>query len=71
MRCHIIEIATTSHIGLKAPCQGLPILGDELYGGQAAKRLYLHAARLAFKLNGKNYDVSSAMNELPRTRSGS
>ena len=26
MRCHIIEIATTSHIGLKAPCQGLPIL---------------------------------------------
>ena len=70
-QCLLIECSLytgrTHQIRVHLASQGLPILGDELYGGQAAKRLYLHAARLAFKLNEKNYDVSSAMNELPRT----
>ena len=40
---------------------GLPLLGDELYGGVPAKRIYLHAERLACtSAEGElNFDVSS------------
>ena len=58
-RTHQIRVHLASH--------GLPILGDELYGGHPAKRMYLHAARLSFTLNGKKYDVSSPFDRLPRT----
>ena len=34
---------------------GSPILGDELYGGHDADRLYLHAWRLAFNYDGKAF----------------
>ncbi len=33
---------------------GAPILGDALYGGHEAERLYLHAWRLAFDYQGEN-----------------
>ena len=43
---------------------GLPLLGDELYGGVPAKRIYLHAERLACtSAEGElNFDVSSPCN---------
>lgn len=35
-----------------------PLLGDEIYGGQKADRLYLHASRISFTdHNEKNWDV--------------
>ena len=49
----------THQIRVHLASRSLPILGDTLYGGAAANRLYLHAARLAFTLNGKDYDVKS------------
>ena len=36
---------------------GLPLLGDELYGGLSAKRIYLHAERLACSEAGLTFDV--------------
>ncbi|NMH66193.1 TIGR01621 family pseudouridine synthase [Shewanella salipaludis] len=34
---------------------GVPILGDELYGGEPADRCYLHAYSLMFSLDGREY----------------
>jgi len=39
----------THQIRVHAAEQGMPILGDVLYGGVAAKRVYLHAAELSFE----------------------
>ena len=61
-----LHTGRTHQIRVHLSSQGLPILGDELYGGKAAKRLYLHASHLVFTLNGVNYDVSSVLNGLPR-----
>ena len=62
-KCLLIECSLytgrTHQIRVHLASRGLPILGDTLYGGAAANRLYLHAARLAFTLNGKDYDVKS------------
>ena len=49
----------THQIRVHLASRDLPILGDELYGGKPAKRLYLHASHLAFTLNDKFYDVES------------
>ena len=38
---------------------GLPLLGDSLYGGLPAKRIYLHAERLACSEAGLTFDVQS------------
>ena len=38
----------THQIRVHAAAEGLPILGDALYGGSAATRLHLHAAALEF-----------------------
>ncbi len=35
---------------------GVPILGDDLYGGDAADRTYLHAYQLVFTLEGRVYE---------------
>ncbi len=60
--CLLIECSLytgrTHQIRVHLASRGLPILGDELYGGCPAKRLYLHALHLAFELNGTRYDVS-------------
>lgn len=37
---------------------GSPILGDELYGGQPADRVYLHAYRLDFEYSGESISVA-------------
>ncbi|WP_153912896.1 TIGR01621 family pseudouridine synthase [Shewanella sp. TC10] len=34
---------------------GVPILGDELYGGEVADRCYLHAMMLDFEYQGQHY----------------
>ena len=61
--CLLIECSLhtgrTHQIRVHLASKGLPLLGDELYGGKPAKRLYLHASHLAFTLNGVNYDVNS------------
>ena len=65
-KCLLIECSLytgrTHQIRVHLASRGLPILGDTLYGGAPAERLYLHAAHLAFSLNGKNYNVSSPLN---------
>ena len=59
--CLLIECSLytgrTHQIRVHLASRGLPILGDELYGGHPAKRLYLHASHLAFELTGTHYDV--------------
>lgn len=55
-----LHTGRTHQIRVHLASRGLPILGDELYGGHPAKRMYLHAAHLAFTLNGKKYDVKAA-----------
>ena len=49
----------THQIRVHLASRGLPILGDTLYGGKPAKRLYLHAARLACTLGDKHYDIKT------------
>lgn len=65
-KCLLIECSLytgrTHQIRVHLASQGLPILGDTLYGGNSASRLYLHAAHLAFSLNDKKYDVSAPLN---------
>ena len=60
-QCLLIECSLytgrTHQIRVHLASRGLPILGDELYGGHSAKRLYLHASHLAFDLNDTHYDV--------------
>ena len=66
--CLLIECSLhtgrTHQIRVHLASRGLPILGDELYGGHPAKRIYLHAARLAFHINGTEYDVKSEFTDL-------
>ena len=51
---------------------GLPILGDELYGGQKADRLYLHSSRLACDLAGAcNFDVTTIPDFIKQFNGGS
>ncbi len=38
---------------------GLPILGDELYGGQKSDRLYLHSTRIACHTENLDFDVTA------------
>lgn len=52
----------THQIRVHLASRSLPILGDTLYGGVSAKRLYLHANHLSFTLNDKKYDVSAPLN---------
>ncbi len=61
--CLLIECnlhtGRTHQIRVHLASRGLPILGDELYGGHPAKRLYLHAERLSFTINDTLYDVKA------------
>ena len=47
----------THQIRVHLASRGLPILGDTLYGGHPANRLYLHASHLSFVLSSVHYDV--------------
>ena len=56
----ILYTGRTHQIRVHLSEAGLPILGDELYGGQKASRLHLHSSRLACNLsNTCNFDVKS------------
>ncbi len=56
----ILYTGRTHQIRVHLSEAGLPILGDELYGGQKASRLYLHSSRLACNLSDTcNFDVKS------------
>ncbi|MCR4901125.1 MAG: RluA family pseudouridine synthase [Treponema sp.] len=61
LRCAVLECnlftGRTHQIRVHLASRGYPILGDTLYGGKEARRLYLHAYELAFELNGKAYDI--------------
>lgn len=61
--CLVLECSLhtgrTHQIRVHLASCGLPILGDTLYGGSPANRLYLHSARLAFELENAHYDVSA------------
>lgn len=54
-RTHQIRVHCANPAGL-----GRPLLGDALYGGAEASRLYLHAASIAFThpVTGKQIDIS-------------
>ena len=54
-----LQTGRTHQIRVHLASRGLPILGDTLYSGHPAKRLYLHASHLAFELNGTKYDIKS------------
>ena len=68
--CLLIECSLhtgrTHQIRVHLASRGLPILGDTLYGGKPAKRLYLHASHLSFELNNTSYDVRSPFDGLPQ-----
>ena len=49
----------THQIRVHLATRGLPILGDPLYGGSPAQRIYLHACQLSFSMNSKTYSVTS------------
>lgn len=42
---------------------GSPILGDTLYGGSPAARLFLHAWKLAFDYGGTHYEITAPLDE--------
>ena len=62
-QCLLIECTLhtgrTHQIRVHLSSRGLPILGDTLYGGKSASRMYLHAAHIAFELADIKYDVKS------------
>ncbi|KLD64458.1 23S rRNA pseudouridylate synthase [Luteibacter rhizovicinus DSM 16549] len=60
----------THQIRVHAQYAGHPLAGDPKYGDEAAnkrframglKRMFLHAARMSFDLDGRNYDFSSPL----------
>lgn len=40
---------------------GAPILGDSLYGGEAAERLFLHAWNIQFNYQGENINITAPL----------
>lgn len=60
-KCFLIECnlftGRTHQIRVHLAEEGMPVLGDTLYGGSEAERIYLHSAELAFTIGEKNYDV--------------
>jgi len=56
----------THQIRVHLASVGLPILGDELYGGKPYRRIMLHACRLSFPhpVTGENMTVSCEFSDL-------
>ena len=50
----------THQLRVALKSEGSPILGDTLYGGATADRLYLHAWRLQFTLFGEQHSFTQA-----------
>ena len=73
----MLEPATgrTHQLRVHLKHQGHPIVGDALYGGPVAERLYLHAYKLTVKLpNGKQHTFTAELppefNKLMKTDNG-
>ncbi|WP_317928762.1 TIGR01621 family pseudouridine synthase [Halioxenophilus sp. WMMB6] len=49
------ETGQTHQLRVAMRSLGTPILGDKLYGGEPADRVYLHAYQLSFELDGSAY----------------
>lgn len=60
-KCLLVECelftGRTHQIRVHLAEEGIPILGDILYGGSKAERIYLHSAGLSFTIGEKVYDV--------------
>lgn len=67
--CFLIECTLftgrTHQIRVHLSSVELPILGDELYGGKSAKRIYLHSYKIAAKTETLKFDVTSLPKEFP------
>lgn len=65
-KCFLIECnlftGRTHQIRVHLSEEGFPILGDELYGGNSANRLYLHACELSADTGNLHFDVVSEQN---------
>lgn len=63
-KCLLIECnlftGRTHQIRVHLASTGHPILGDQLYGGAAAERMYLHACKLKAHRENLQFDVSSS-----------
>lgn len=55
----------THQIRVHVSSIGFPILGDVLYGGEKAKRLFLHAHSLSFPDPDKNGTITKVVSETP------
>lgn len=51
----------THQIRVHLKSTGHPVVGDTLYGGEPANRLFLHAGVLSFRLDGREYKYESAL----------
>lgn len=64
--CFLVECVLftgrTHQIRVHLSSVGLPILGDELYGGKSAKRIYLHSSKLSAKTENLDFDVNCSPN---------
>ncbi len=49
----------THQLRVAMKSNGSPILGDRRYGGSVSDRMYLHAFRLIFELDGENFSIES------------
>ncbi len=49
----------THQLRVAMKSNGSPILGDRRYGGSVSDRMYLHAFRLVFELEGKTFSIDS------------
>lgn len=64
----LVEVKLGQGVRHQIRCQlssiGFPILGDELYGGTASERLYLHAYKYEIQLDGLNFKAESREEKL-------
>ncbi|WP_372869984.1 TIGR01621 family pseudouridine synthase [Shewanella sp.] len=61
LRAYLLKPLTgkTHQLRVALASLGTPILGDELYGGEAADRGYLHAWQLHFSFHGRDYHIQT------------
>jgi len=62
--CYLVQCdlytGRTHQIRVHLSSKGMPILGDEIYGGKSAKRIYLHASELVADREDLKFNVSAA-----------
>lgn len=62
----LLYTGRTHQIRVHLASVGLPILGDSLYGGKEAKRIYLHASELTSSLQNLSFSVQAPINFLQK-----